>query len=284
VVVVDDGSTDRSEEVARSYSGVRFVSQTNQGAGAARNTGLKHIRGEFLVFLDADDRLLPHAFEAGLRCFAAHPECALVAGRCVKINRDGTRQQTRHDPVIERDHYLRLLTANYIFTPATVMLRAEVIRQIGGFKTRVLGAEDYDLYLRIARNHRIWCHDQEVAEYRQHETNTSRRSMLMMRSTIRVLREQRAFVRSNLRARQARRAGVIHLQNTYGDQAIEVARRHFRAGEWTAVMTDVATLVRYYPMGAVRNIRRKLSRIALGHKPEALAPPHDPSRSESCGN
>src|SRR5262245_10694873 len=67
VVVVDDGSTDRSAEVARRYSGVRFLTQRNQGAGAARNTGLQHVRGEFVVFLDADDRLLPHAFEAGLR-------------------------------------------------------------------------------------------------------------------------------------------------------------------------------------------------------------------------
>src|SRR5262245_15363561 len=172
VVVVDDGSTDRSAEVASRYSGVRFLSQRNQGAGAARNTGLKHVLGEFVVFLDADDRLLPHAFEAGLQCFAAHPECALVAGRCVYMNRDGTPQHTRHDPAVERDHYLRLLTSNYIFTPATVMLRAEAVRRIGGFKTRVSGSEDYDLYLRIARNHPIWCHDQEVAEYRQHETNT----------------------------------------------------------------------------------------------------------------
>jgi len=284
VVVVDDGSTDRSADVAARYSGVRCLSQTNKGAGAARNAGLKHVFGEFVVFLDADDRLLPHAFEAGLRCFGAHPECALVAGRCVKIGRDGARQHTRHDPVVERDHYLRLLTANYIFTPATVMLRAAVIRRIGGFKTRVWGSEDYDLYLRIARHYRIWCHDQVVAEYRQHETNISRRSILMMRSTITVMRGQRAFVRGDLRAQQARREGVRHLQNTYGERAIDAARRHFRAREWRAAIAHLARLIQYYPTGVVRHTYRKLSRIALGHKPETLAPPPDASRSESCGN
>jgi glycosyltransferase involved in cell wall biosynthesis len=284
VIVVDDGSTDRSADVARRYSGVRCLSQTNQGAGAARNTGLKHVLGEFVVFLDADDRLLPHAFEAGLRCFAAHPECALVAGRCVKISRDGARQPTRHNPVVERDHYLRLLTDNYIWTPATVMLRSAVIRGIGGFKTQVWGAEDYDLHLRIARNHQIWCHDQVVAEYRQHETNISRRSMLMMRSTITVMRGQRAFVRGDLRARRAWREGVRHWQDIYGEPAINVARGHFRAREWRATMADLARLFRYYPTGVVRHSCRKLSRIALGHKPETLAPPPDASRSESCGN
>src|SRR5829696_8499022 len=78
LIVVDDGSTDETSEVASRYEGVRLIRQENQGLSGARNTGIGHSGGEFLVFLDADDRLLLGALEAGLRCFEAHPEYALV--------------------------------------------------------------------------------------------------------------------------------------------------------------------------------------------------------------
>src|SRR6266496_4166301 len=63
VIVVDDGSVDNTREVALRYSGVRYIRQTNQGLSASRNTGLRHSNGNFLVFLDADDRLRPAALE-----------------------------------------------------------------------------------------------------------------------------------------------------------------------------------------------------------------------------
>src|SRR5215212_207946 len=88
IVVVDDGSTDDTAEVAACYPGVRCVRQDNRGLSAARNNGLRHSEGEYVVFLDADDRLLPEALETGLKCFEAHPECAYVYGHFRVIARD----------------------------------------------------------------------------------------------------------------------------------------------------------------------------------------------------
>src|SRR5918994_1694671 len=61
IVVGDDGSTDDTSEVASRYDGVRLVRQENRGLAGARNTGIRHSEGDYLVFLDADDRLLPEA-------------------------------------------------------------------------------------------------------------------------------------------------------------------------------------------------------------------------------
>jgi glycosyltransferase involved in cell wall biosynthesis len=108
VIVVDDGSPDDTSEVAARYPGVRCVRQENQGLSAARNAGLRHSGGEYVVFLDADDRLLPEAIEAGLRGFEAHPECAFVYGDYRVIATDGSflRRSRRH--VVGRDGYVAL--------------------------------------------------------------------------------------------------------------------------------------------------------------------------------
>ena len=99
IIVVDDGSPDNTEEVATRYSGVRYVQQANQGLAAARNTGLRHSTGAYLVFLDADDRLLPQAVEVGLQQLQAHPECAFTFGKWRQIAGDGSplpKTDSRH--------------------------------------------------------------------------------------------------------------------------------------------------------------------------------------------
>jgi len=270
IIVVDDGSTDDTVAVAGGYGSVRCISQRNQGQGAARNEGLKHVLGDYVVFLDSDDRLLPRALDIGLRGFAAHPKSEFVAGRCVGINTHGVQQRTRHPPVVERDHYLRLLECNYIWTPGTVMFRTDIVRQLGGFKRTVSGAEDYDLYLRIARHHSIWCHDQVVTEYRQHDLSTSRRPMQMMRSSLNVMNGQRSAAKGNPMAERALREGIRHWQREYGEQLINTVRKQLRAREWRQALPSLIGLLQYHPGGFFHHACRKLSRVARGHKPESL--------------
>ena len=80
ILLVDDGSTDNTRDQVRRFPEVVYIRQDNSGLAAARNTGLRRSRGDLLVFLDADDRLVPQALEAGLDDFAAHPQCAFVFG------------------------------------------------------------------------------------------------------------------------------------------------------------------------------------------------------------
>src|SRR5437867_5651771 len=90
IFIVDDGSTDNTAEVTAGYRDVRYIRQENSGVSTARNTGLKQSRGEYLVFLDSDDRLLPAALEIGVDCLREHPECAFDFGPSRFTTADGS--------------------------------------------------------------------------------------------------------------------------------------------------------------------------------------------------
>jgi glycosyltransferase involved in cell wall biosynthesis len=219
VVVVDDGSDDHTSEVAARYGRVRLVRQENNGLAAARNRGLAEGEGEYVVFLDADDRLLPDALEVGVRELEAHPDCAFVSGHCTLIAHEGSHLTTPSQLCVDEDHYLKLLQICYIWAPASVIYRRTVFDSVGGFDSSVSAAADYDLYLRIARRYPVRCHEQAVVEYRQHDTNTSRDHELMLRSVLAVLDSQRRYVDGNECYERAHNRGVSYYDDYYGGLA-----------------------------------------------------------------
>jgi glycosyltransferase involved in cell wall biosynthesis len=269
IIVVDDGSTDDSAEVARRL-GARVVSQPNQGQGAARNHGLRYATGEYLVFLDSDDRLLPHAFELGLRHLTERPECAFAAGRCLLLNEAGIIPDATYYPLPTDDHYRRLLAWNFIFTPGCVVFRPAVVREAGGFATDVTGAEDFDLYLRIARQYPIFCHDDFVLEYRQHSGSTSRRAALMLRSVLKVVKRQRKWVKGDPRLEDAWREGVRSFQRELGERTVMSIRRQLRTGDWPEIWSAALTLARYYPEALWQHPAKSLARVMRGEPRDVL--------------
>src|SRR5919112_1508894 len=190
IIVVDDGSPDDTSEVAGSYPEVRLVRQENQGLSGARNAGLARSEGEYVVFLDADDRLLPEALEVHLEHLEAHPECAFVSGPCRRIAADGSPLPTPPRRHVEGDDYLVLLHRCYIWPPAVVMYRRAVFETGGGFNTSLSPAADHEMYLRIARKFPVCSHEKVVAEYRQHGASMKRSPALMLSASVSARRLQ----------------------------------------------------------------------------------------------
>jgi hypothetical protein len=272
IVVVDDGSTDNTSEVAVRYPEVRCIRQDNQGLSRARNTGIHHSRGEYVVFLDADDRLLPDALLTGLKYFRAYPECVFVFGHYSFIAADGSIQKekpTPHTKILKErsdfhtrnDHYAALLRGPYIGVPAIVMYRRFVFESLGGFDPAVNPAADYDLYFRIARKFPVYGHDTVVAEYHRHGTNMTGNAGLMLEATIEVLRSQKVGIRKNKRLMAAYKTGVRKGQKEYGDPLVEQVRAQMQKGEWDRAVQGISVLLRYYPQGLALlvNGRRRLS-------------------------
>jgi glycosyltransferase involved in cell wall biosynthesis len=208
VVVVDDGSTDHAAEVVARYPRARYVHQHHQGLAAARNTGIRHSSGRYLVFLDADDRLMPRAIESGVTCLDAHPGAAFVSGLHRFVTADGVPTSTSPRDPVGGDHYLAFLRGNYVGMHATVLYRRQTLTAAGGFNTQLRACEDYDLYLRLSRQFRVATHDELVAEYRMHGSNMSGDLPLMLESVIQTLTLQRGHLGDDPARHAAYRAGL----------------------------------------------------------------------------
>jgi glycosyltransferase involved in cell wall biosynthesis len=168
VIVVDDGSTGHLAEVVDNYASVTLIRQYNRGLAAARNTGLAAATADKIVFLDADDRLLPTAVESGLRCFADNPDAAFVYGGYRLV--EGKRESDKFRLATTR---CDLIQCNSIGMAGTVMFDRLKLAEIGGFDEELGMCEDWDAYLRLTRRHGFAAHPDIVARYVWHGGNMS---------------------------------------------------------------------------------------------------------------
>lgn len=258
IIVVDDGSTEEISAITRT-AGVTCIRQQNQGVVAARNRGLNAAHGEFIVFLDADDRLLPAALDTGAAALTGDPDCALVWGRCVMMDEAGSLLDTPVSPRVDGDAHAAFLRNNYIWTPAAAMLRTSIVREAGGFAHGFDAAADYDLYLRVTRHHRACDLGQAVAGYRRHGGNMSGSAALMLRDTQAVMRRHKPH---DARLIADWRAGCAMWRDFYGTQLVEEMRRDYRQGAMSDVVTKALTLARLAPGVLWREARKKAALTA----------------------
>lgn len=180
VIVVDDGSTDRTPDIVAAYGGrVVLIRQRNQRVCAARNRGFAESRGAYVCFLDHDDIWFPWKLARQLEAFAAHPDLGVVFTEFVNWmpGVDGFGDPAALDPgdggppPIDPEHtgwiYHQFLLDCWALT-STVMMRREVFAASSGFDVALPYSEDWELWLRLSREHQFMRLARPSTLYRQH--------------------------------------------------------------------------------------------------------------------
>ncbi len=215
VVLVNDGSTDATEKIAKAFGArVRYFRQPNRGPGAARNTGILNSRGELVAQLDADDLWFPDMLNQLVPLFE-DPTVGVACGDVYywdqqkPIEDCPSHWQTR-SKLAGDDVWLQLVRIPPLIPPQATIVRRSVLVGVGLYDESLIGAEDYDMYLRIAREgYRFRCVNRVLGVYRLHPGSLSRDTRTMWTMRVRVYlkwlsrddlsKDERRFVRSRLR-------------------------------------------------------------------------------------
>jgi glycosyltransferase involved in cell wall biosynthesis len=257
VIVVDDGSTDDTYAAIANIGDprVRYFYQTNAERSAARNRGAQETNGEYFVFLDSDDWLLPHMLQVCIDCLDRQDSVGLVA--C------GYEYVDEHRNLIRRDkpwvNYPSIDVQSLLFRGLTaihgVMIRRAWFERIDGFDPRYSGPEDMDFWFRLSiEGCPIVWEKAIVCQYRIHSLNSSRSVKQHYDAYFDVLDKLFACVDLPISVYE-RRAEV------YGEVSLAEAGRLYAHGDNVEAQSKVCQAMRYVPAWQSEDNPRLLNAI-----------------------
>ena len=283
VIVVDDGSTDDTPSVVGRYAGrLEVLRQPNRGPAAARNAGWARLETDAVVFLDADDLLLPGAL-ARRRALLEDTDAAWAHTEGMLQDESGARRgfSQTYPPAggkVGGWIFSDLLCRNFITTGAAIV-RRQALQAVGGFDEDLRRMEDWDLWLRLAVRHPVLYDSRPTFVQRlgPHTLSTDREAMIRMRYQI-LAKTHRLFPAEVVAAGPAARRSVADAHNAIGYALA-------REGRWAEARTFLRTSVRLCPrqrrawwlllrsLGRPRSAARPAGHPTQGSNNPPAAPP-----------
>lgn len=177
IIVVNDGSTDNTEEAITPFlQTIQYIEQKNRGVASARNAAIKIAKGDYITFLDSDDVLLPGSIARRAVYLDNHPTIAVVCGDSVFFNESGSlgfKSKLTDKP--KNFENFRWETVDYNATPSTVMIRRTCFAKVGLFEESIRTAEDWLMWVKISLYFNMAYLDEKLIKYRLHGNNISQR-------------------------------------------------------------------------------------------------------------
>lgn len=195
LIIIDDGSTDRTPASIEPYgrdNRVSIINQTNEGLAGARNAGLAVAKGEFIAFCDGDDLWHRDKLKLQIPVLANAPDAGLVHTARTAIDENGNAISRAHKRsgriIVEKNTTQSLLHRNYICGSSS-LIRRECFDQIGLFDTRFRLSCDHQLFLRMSTRYKFVYLDEELYLYRKHSAQANSNRSLRDEYRERVLKD-----------------------------------------------------------------------------------------------
>lgn len=182
LVVINDGSTDSTEQIIQKYINdgwpIIYHYQSNAGLGASRNKAIELSTGEFIAIIDHDDLWSPSKLAKQIALFAGRPQIGLVYTEESILYHylEGVTELVYNTYSYHRGKVLLQLVLKDFITCSSIMVRTEAINRVGLFNPEFKQAEEYDLILRIAEEFEMDYVDEPLVIYRLHSSNASKDS------------------------------------------------------------------------------------------------------------
>jgi len=237
IIIVDDGSSDKTVEVAKSaQSRAQIYTQQNQGVVAARNRGVDLAKGKYICFVDSDDVVLPERFAKQVPLLDSNSELGLVFADALIIDSQGAKIGKFGDvyPVVPGD-VAQMLALHYCFTPMiTVMVRADILRKTGPFE-KPGPISDYMKWIEVAHISKVHYDPEPLGCWRRHQASTSKQA-----NKVKSYAKTRAALKRILRKYPT-------LQAEIGKKIVKrYSRSYFLTAFWLAADGNVRRARKYY--------------------------------------
>lgn len=261
LLIVNDGSTDGFVQWANTLTDerVRVVHQSNQGPGAARNTGLRQARGEFIAFLDADDLWLPTKLAKQVGELEAHPKVGLTHTSISYIDERGNKLYKDLQAHGRGNMWRQIVAFNpryLIHCGSTPLIRRECFDSVGMFSTELRLAQDWEMWIRISHRYHFSTLAEVLVRYRQHPTNISKSHAVALKTFSVIIENTFATVEPSLmRLKWA----------AYGRTHILVAWRAYWAGDERTASVLHRQALKFFPkLFFTRNSLHLSCRLLIG--------------------
>ena len=242
VIVVDDGSPGNAiEHICAEFPDVRYIRQANAGPSAGRNRGIREAKGDWIAFLDDDDTWLPHKIEKQLQLIgesAMKDRIGLVYTGQYLFQDDaefGSKVDEANGMI-----YSYLLFGNFIGTCSSVMIPRHVFEKVGYYDESLICSQDFELYLRIAREFEVHSVSEPLIRYRTRPDQISKDPTLNNADDKEILRRQEKHVSAQLfqQVRDFHRqvSGLRYKQTAYDS----LFRLKDRGGYWKWLWRSVS--------------------------------------------
>lgn len=193
IIITNDGSTDNTPQILDNFAKqnptvVKVIHQKNMGQSIARNASIAAAKGDFIAFMDADDIWAKQKIARQVQYFADHPDVGLVYTEGMTIDGRGNKLEAFGCSSEFTGNCFKTLFLRNNIIGSSVMVRKRILDKVGAFTPYLRACENWELWTRISREHKIDFIDEELAYYRQHDSNMSKNIDWMIDNRIKAVR------------------------------------------------------------------------------------------------